>query len=222
VHPPAASNRGSIEHFPALARIPGLTHGFTLREPGLDVQTDRESALARLEAAHAAARRELRLHDRAFLTAKQVHGADVVRVTAGDATRELVADGLITNDPGVCLGIYVADCCAVYLVDRERRAIGLLHSGKKGSELGIVRVAIERMTVEFGSKPGDLVVQLSPCIRPPQYEIDFAAQIRAAAGAAGVGELHDSAVCTASNPERYYSYRRELGKTGRMLALLAV
>lgn len=216
------SRPANVECFPALAGIEGITHAFTLREPGLDVQTDRESALARLECVHTDARRELGLAGRAFVTARQVHGAEVVRVTASDAGREPVADGLITNDPGVCLGIYVADCCTVYLVDPVRRAIGLLHSGKKGSEQGITRAAIERMAREFGSHPADVVVQLSPCIRPPHYEIDFAQQIIASARAAGVNEVHDSATCTACHPERYYSYRRELGRTGRMLGLLAL
>lgn len=216
------SRLANVESFPALAGIAGITHAFTLREPGLDVQTDRETALGRLEKTHADLRRELGLADRAFVTAQQVHGAEVVRVTAANAAQQPVADGLITNDPRVCLGIYVADCGAVYIVDPVRRAIGLLHSGRKGSEQGITRVAIEKMQSEFGSNPRDLIVQLGPCIRPPHYEIDFAQQILADARAAGVLEVHDCATCTACDPERYYSYRRELGKTGRMLALLAL
>jgi copper oxidase (laccase) domain-containing protein len=83
-------------------------------------------------------------------------------------------------------------------------------------------VAIEEMRTEFGSRPADLIVQLGPCIRPPHYEIDFARQILADARAAGVQEVHDCGVCTACPPARYDSYRRELGKTGRMLALLAL
>ena len=43
----------------------------------------------------------------------------------------------MTNVRGLCLGVYVADCCAIYLADPVKRAIGLLHSGKKGTELGI-------------------------------------------------------------------------------------
>ena len=78
------------------------------------------------------------------------------------------------------------------------------------------------MQREFGTQPSDLIVQLSPCIRPPAYEIDFAADIRAQALAAGVhaSNLHDSLQCTAADPARFYSYRREKGRTGRMLALM--
>ena len=131
-------------------------------------------------------------------------------------------DGLITNQRGVCLGIYVADCCAVFLVDPVRRALGLVHSGKKGTELGIVASAIRTMMARFGSRVSDLVIQLSPCIRPPHYEIDFAADIVRQCRDLGVASVHDGGVCTACDLTRYYSYRAEKGRTGRMLAFLAL
>ena len=131
-------------------------------------------------------------------------------------------DGIITNQREVALGIHVADCCAVYIVDPKKPAIGLVHSGKKGTELGVVTNAIAQMKAHFGSNPADLVVQLSPCIRPPHYEVDFAAEIIGQCRAQGVKQIHDSGICTACHPDLYYSYRAEKGKTGRMLALLAL
>jgi copper oxidase (laccase) domain-containing protein len=210
------------ETFPALGALPGVVHAFTLRMPGVDVKVDREEALRRLDTVHADVRRELGLDPRLFVTARQVHGKEVAVVDS--STRECVpdVDGLITADPGVCLGIYVADCCAVYLVDPRRRVAALLHAGRKGAEQGIAPAAVERMQAEFGCDPADLVAQLSPCIRPPHFETDFAALIVSQLQQAGVREIHDSGICTASHPERYYSYRRELGRTGRMLALLAL
>jgi copper oxidase (laccase) domain-containing protein len=76
----------------------------------------------------------------------------------------------------------------------------------------------------YGSLPEDIKVVLSPCIRPPLYEIDFAADIRQQALSAGVLSKHyyDARICTASNVDKYYSYRAERGKTGRMLALLGM
>jgi copper oxidase (laccase) domain-containing protein len=212
----------SVEFFPALSRAPGVLHGFTLRAPGVDVQVDRELALQRLDAAHAQVRRDLGVADRVFATARQVHGCGVAVVDANTRGCVEAADGLITADPGVCLGIYVADCCAVYLLDKKRKVAALLHAGRKGTEVGIVPVAVEKMGNEFGCALPDLVAQLSPCIRPPHFEVDFAGQLVGQLQAAGVGEIHDSGICTACHPERYYSYRRELGKTGRMLALLAL
>ena len=131
-------------------------------------------------------------------------------------------DGIITNQRKVALGIHVADCCAVYIVDPKKPAIGLVHSGKKGTELGVVSNAIAQMKAHFGSNPAELVVQLSPCIRPPHYEVDFAAEIIGQCRAQGVKQIHDSGICTACRVDLYYSYRAEKGKTGRMLALLAL
>jgi copper oxidase (laccase) domain-containing protein len=74
----------------------------------------------------------------------------------------------------------------------------------------------------FGIDSGDLIVQLSPCIRPPHYEIDFAAEIVRQCRDAGIAEIFDSGTCTACDLEHYYSYRAEKGRTGRMLALLAL
>jgi copper oxidase (laccase) domain-containing protein len=65
-------------------------------------------------------------------------------------------------------------------------------------------------------------VTIGPCIRPPCYEVDFAAEIRRQAAGEGVLEIHDEEICTACHPERYYSYRREKGMTGRMLATLTL
>jgi len=212
-----------IETFSALDRA-GCRHGFVRRIPGIELSHDKAAVLNNLDQAHREARHALGLIDRKFLTARQVHGdkiAVVDSVPAGDKCFE-GCDGMITNQRDVCLGVYVADCCAIFLVDQNARAIGLVHSGKKGTALGIAGKAIERMRQMFGIEPGDLTAQLSPCIRPPHYEIDFAAEIARECRDAGIKEIHDSDVCTACNLEHYYSYRAEKGKTGRMLALLGL
>lgn len=212
------------EQFAALSALPQLVHGFTLRVPGIEMSHNKAEALARLDGVHRAILSRHGLGSAPFITAQQVHGdrvAVVAHAMVGDKCFEN-CDGLITNRRGVCLGIYVADCCAVYLVDQVQGAIGLVHSGKKGTELGVVSNAIKSMVEHFGSRASDLVVQLSPCIRPPHYEIDFAAEIVRQCRALGVASVHDSGVCTACDLDRYYSYRAEKGRTGRMLAFLAL
>jgi copper oxidase (laccase) domain-containing protein len=192
--------------------------------PGIEVSHDKAEALARLDGVHRKIRESHALGSAPFVTARQVHGKEIAVVDQALARDKCFenCDGLITNQRGVCLGIYVADCCAVYLVDRKRGAIGLVHSGKKGTELGVVGNAIGLMAERFGSRAADLVVQLSPCIRPPHYEIDFAAEIVRQCEASGVTSAHDCAICTACDLDRYYSYRAEKGRTGRMLAFLAL
>jgi hypothetical protein len=210
------------ETFAALEEVGGVRHAFVGRVPGVEVRVERHLALQRLDEHHATARHHLGLAARNLVIGHQVHGREVAVVDAASAPLVPGVDGLITADPRVCLGVHVADCCAVYLVDPARRVIALLHSGRKGSELGIAAAAIARMRDEFGCEPARMIAQLSPCIRPPNYEVDFAALIRAQCAAAGVRAIHDCGTCTAAHPARYYSYRAEKGKTGRMLALLAL
>jgi purine-nucleoside/S-methyl-5'-thioadenosine phosphorylase / adenosine deaminase len=227
-----------FEQFPALSAVGMVGHVFTHRIPRIDVSCGKAEVMNRLDAAHREIRNAGGVGDWPFFTAEQVHGNKIVVVDEvgaalrADRGRRGAAslpgrefprcDGIITNQGGVALGIYVADCCAVYIVDPNTPAIGLVHSGRKGTELGVVSNAIRQMIDRFGSDPANMIVQLSPCIRPPHYEVDFAAEIVRQCGALGVKELHDSGICTACDLDRYYSYRAEKGKTGRMLALIGL
>jgi YfiH family protein len=213
-----------IEHFPALDATGICRSAFIKRIAGIDVSHDKAEALTCLEAAHRKIRREIGFGKWPLVTVEQIHGDKIAIVDLPIETDNEFSgcDGLISNRPSVALGIHVADCCAVYIVDPKTPAIALVHSGKKGTELAIVSKAIQQMRERFGSQPADLIVQLSPCIRPPHYEIDFAAKIIEQCRAAGVNNVHDSGVCTACDLDRYYSYRVEKGKTGRMLALLGL
>ena len=216
--------RFPIEQFAAIDASGVCRHVFTQRIAGIDVSHDKAEALRRLEAAHREIRGAIGVGDWPLLTAQQIHGNKVAVVdTKVESDKHFAGcDGFITNQPRISLGIHVADCCAVYIVDPNTPAIGLVHSGRKGTELGVVSRAITQMIERFGSKPGDLIVQLSPCIRSPHYEIDFAAKIIEQCRDQGVREIHDSGVCTACDLDRYYSYRAEKGRTGRMLALLGL
>jgi copper oxidase (laccase) domain-containing protein len=213
-----------FEQFPALNALGNCRHVFTRRIPGVDVSHEKADVLQRLDTAHSEIRRAIGVIDWPLLTAEQVHGNQIAIVDLPIESDKHFAgsDGFITNQRNIALGIHVADCCAVYIVDPTSLAIGLVHSGRKGTERDIAGEAIDRMRKKFGSNPADLIVQLSPCIRPPHYETDFAAKIVEQCRERGVKKIHDSGVCTACHPDLYYSYRAEKGKTGRMLALLAL
>lgn len=208
--------------FESLAALDGLTNAFTLRHPWIDVTADRSEALRRLAGWHQQVVEDLGFPPALLATAQQVHGCRVEVVTQRPCEPFAETDALVCNTPGMMLGIYVADCCAVYLADQVTGAFGVLHSGKKGTEQNITAAAIATMQKSFGTEPGHLVVQLSPCIRPPAYEVDFAATIRDQARKAGVNpaNVHDAGTCTSSDLTKFYSYRMEKGRTGRMLALL--
>ena len=217
-----------FEQFPALNTIEICSHLFTQRIPGVDVSTDKAKVLKRLEAAHREIRNAIGVGDWPLFTAEQIHGNKIAVASCSGSRVGCEdrcfpgCDGIVTNERGIALGVHVADCCAVYIVDPKTPAIGLVHSGRKGTELGVVVNAIKQMNERFGSNAAELTVQLSPCIRPLHYEIDFAATIVRQCGALGVKEIHDSGVCTACHVGLYYSYRAEKGKTGRMLALLGL
>lgn len=213
-----------VEKFSALEGTGVCHHAFIKRISGVDVSHDKAEALKRLDKVHREIRNSIGMGDWPLLTAEQIHGNKIAIVdlpVAGD--KEFAGcDGIITNQRKVALGIHVADCCAVYIVDPNTPAIGLVHSGKKGTELAVVSKAIQQMRERFRSNPADLTVQLSPCIRPPHYEIDFAAKIIEQCRGEGVKQINDSGICTACHVDLYYSYRAEKGKTGRMLALLGL
>lgn len=211
-----------FETFAALDALPAVRAVFLQRMPGLDVKTDRETALERLAGVQREALDAAGFANMPLAKAAQIHSARVERVTQTSNFPISDCDALITTERHLCLGIYVADCAAVYVVDRHGRGIGLAHSGRKGTELGIVPKTIDSLCRATGADPHDLIVQLSPCIRPPHYEVDFAAEIRSQAANAGVREIHDSLSCTGSDLEKYYSYRKEQRQTGRLLAAIAL
>lgn len=211
--------------FPALTSLPGFRHRFTLRHPAINVIEDRAIAIQRLSSWHSDHVEDMGFDRDRLRTVKQVHGIEIAVVggsSAFHASDVDASDGIVTDVPGIAIGIYVADCCAVYLADPSTGAFGIVHSGKKGTEGGIVANAVKLMHAHFGSAPADIVVQLSPCIRPPAYEIDFAAEIKRQALESGITleNLHDTGICTSTDSSRFYSYRMEKGRTGRMLAIL--
>lgn len=207
--------------------IPGIRATWIGRIPGLKITGDRDEAMTRLRPHHESAVKAFAGTAGNWWRAEQVHGSAVAvvpgarTVTAADGLPVVPGvDGLVTNQAGVVLAIYTADCGAIWLADRDTGAIGLVHSGKKGTEGNIFAAALETMAREFGTRAENVTAVLGPCIRPPDYEIDFAAEIGRQAARAGVATFQDLGENTASNLNLHYSYRIEKGKTGRMMALL--
>jgi len=89
-----------------------------------------------------------------------------------DARRQLPAtDALVTDRPGVSLGVLMADCGPVVLFDPARRVLGVVHSGRRGTVLDVVGAAVATMHDRFGSDPADLLAGVGPCIGGDHYEI---------------------------------------------------
>jgi len=153
---------------------------------------------------------------------EQTHGVGVAIVNQGGKGKVIPAvDALITREKNLSLVIRVADCGPVWIHCEKTSAIGLVHSGRKGTEAGVVGATIRRMREEFGSEPSSMLALLGPCIRPPHYEVDFAGEILRQLEREKVGKVVDSGLCTASDLTRFYSYRGEKGQTGRHFAVFA-
>jgi len=207
-----------------ISRLAGFHPFWIPRLAQAAVRGDRDFALQNLAPHHdAIIAQEYPPHTRHH--ADQVHGnriAIISRAIAAPYHLHHDVDGLITNLPKQLLGIYVADCAAIYLADPKTKSIALLHSGKKGTEGNILAVAANSMQESYGTKASDLICVVSPCIRPPDYEIDFAAIIAQQAAELGITNFHDSLQNTAKDLSSHYSYRIEKGQTGRMLALFSI
>jgi len=109
---------------------------------------------------------------------KQTHTTNVRVVTAQDRGKGIVkpldyeeVDGMITNSPGICLATFYADCVPLFFVDPVNRAIGLSHSGWRGTVGKIGRVTLEMMRQEYGTRPEDVRAAIGPSICQDCYEV---------------------------------------------------
>jgi copper oxidase (laccase) domain-containing protein len=188
----------------------GLLHAFTLRSVPLLISADVPQILE-----------EAGL-PKDYGIGEQTHGVGVAVVNQGGNGKVIPAvDALITRQKNLSLVIRVADCGPVWIHCEKTGAIGLVHSGRKGTEEGVVGATIRRMREEFGSDPSSMVALLGPCIRPPHYDVNFAGEILRQLEREKVGKVVDSGLCTASDLTKFYSYRAEKGQTGRHFAVLA-
>ena len=189
----------------------GLFHAFTLRSVPPMVSADVPQILE-----------EARL-PKDYGMGEQTHGAGVAVVNQGTKGKGIPAvDALITREKNLSLVIRVADCGPVWIHCGKTGGIGLVHSGRKGTEAGVVPATIRRMKEEFGSDPQEMLALLGPCIRPPYYDVDFASEIIRQLRLEKVGKVVDSGLCTAADLKRFYSYRAEKGQTGRHFAAFAL
>ncbi len=113
-----------------------------------------------------------------FVFSQQTHTTNVRKVTAEDRGKGLVypldyhdIDGLITNVPGLCLSTFYADCVPLYFVDPVNKAIGLSHSGWRGTVSKIGKVTLQKMKEEYGTDPANVLVAIGPSICQDCYEV---------------------------------------------------
>jgi polyphenol oxidase len=111
-----------------------------------------------------------------LVTLRQIHSSLIRRVRAQDVQGNgmsaiLKGDGLMTDEPGVLLGIQTADCIPVLLADRKNRAVAAFHAGWRGTLARIVENGVGRMRLEFGSRPEHLIASIGPGIGQCCYSV---------------------------------------------------
>jgi len=113
-----------------------------------------------------------------IVCSQQTHTTNVRKVTAADKGKGVVCerdytdiDGLITNERGIILATFYADCVPLFIVDPVNKAIGLSHSGWRGTVGRMGKVTLDRMAAEYGTKPACVQVAIAPSICQNCYEV---------------------------------------------------
>jgi len=226
------------------AVLDGVPHGFLGRRGGVSTgihaglnvglgSDDERGAIMR----NRDLARDAVLPDAALVTLHQVHSADVVTVTAPiplDARPH--ADAMVTDRPGLLLGILTADCVPILFADAARGIVGAAHAGWKGALGGVAEATLDAMTA-LGAQRSAIACAIGPCIgrasyevsegferpflardeadvrffsagRPGHLQFDIAGYVAARLAAAGASRIAMLDEDTCSQPERFFSYRR--------------
>lgn len=182
-----------------------------------------------------------------FARVRQVHGARVVHARAPGPPAE-EADGVLSTDAGVAACVSIADCVPVLLADPATGAVAAVHAGWRGTLARAAEAGVRALARLAGAPPARLLAAVGPSIGPCCYEVsqELADSFAAALGpvirsggagprldlwdanrrvlvAAGVPEEAVEVVgrCTSCEPERFFSHRRDRGRTGRHAAFIA-
>jgi hypothetical protein len=238
--------------------LPRLAHAFFTRAGGVSQgvyaalngglgSNDDPDAIAEN---HARMTRALGVEKSHLCLPYQIHSADVVRVVAPWSSGERPrVDGLVTDVPGLAIGVTGADCGMLLFADAAARIVGAAHAGWKGALGGIVEATVDAM-VALGAARERIIVVLGPTIAARSYEVgpefiarflahspdnarffaggmfDLPAYIGMRARAAGIDSFTDLSLDTYADEERFFSYRRTTHRReadyGRLVSAIAL
>jgi YfiH family protein len=229
---------------PLLKALPGVAHGFFTRQGGVSdglyagLNCGFGSGDDRQAVAQNRERVRRTLGADALITAYQVHSATVHRVTKAWPPEEAPeGDAMVTNVPGIALGILTADCAPILFADAQAGVIGAAHAGWKGAFLGIAAATVEAMEA-LGAERGRITAAIGPSLALTSFEVgpefvdrftaeapewaryfeirdgwakphfDLAAFVADRLREAGINQFASMAIDTYADEERFFSYRR--------------
>ena len=172
--------------YPALEELSGFVHAFSTRLGGVSegIYSSMNLSFTRGDDENSVMENYRRLAEAVgfsvenIVTSDQTHTANVRVITEADRGNGITkprpytdVDGMITNVPGLVLATFYADCVPLYFIDPVRKAIGLSHSGWRGTAAYIGAVTVRRMQEEYGSLPEDIYGAIGPSICQECYEV---------------------------------------------------
>ena len=140
-----------------------LNLGFTQQDKRANVEQNRRELLAAVRASSDESLWPL-------VTLRQIH-SDLIHVITGPEDKPLVGDGLVTNVPGIAIGVQTADCFPLLLIDRKNKAVGAFHAGWRGTVQRIAEKGLGLMRREYGTRAEDVVAAIGPGIQACCYEV---------------------------------------------------
>ncbi len=227
-----------------LLDLPGISHGFFSRDGGVSpapyatLNTGPGSGDAPENVAENRRRcaDALGVQPDRLLSGYQVHSPDVRVIEAPWAHGPEKIDGMVTQIPGLALGVLAADCMPFLFADPQARIIGAAHAGWRGALAGVLENTVAAMT-KLGADPGRIRAAVGPCLRQPNFEVgldlvetftnkypeaqrffgpgqtsekrqlDLVAFGRWRLAQTGITTLDDIGLCTLDQPSRFFSYR---------------
>ena len=166
--------------YPLLEKTGAVRHGFSTRLGGvstghcatMNISTTRGDDPAAVEENRRRIAKAIGVRAENMTYTNQTHTTNVAVVEAKDrGKRFMETDGMVTNVPEICLVTFYADCVPLFFVDPVHRAIGLSHSGWRGTVGKMGKVTIERMREEYGTDPAQVVAAIGPSICQDCYEV---------------------------------------------------
>jgi YfiH family protein len=153
----------------------------------------------------------------ALVTVRQVHGSDILVIDAPneDASHFLTveSDAIITNQPGLMIGVCVADCVPILLLDPAKGVVAAVHAGWQGTASKLASKTVAAMKSQFDCDPATLQAAIGPCISPCCYEVD--APVRQAFTTSGIPW---DFIATGSDPDKW---KLDLAAANRELLISA-
>lgn len=243
--------------FEPFLSLPFLRHGFSTRLGGvsegefasMNLSYERGDSREAVDENYQRICHALGIERENLVFSQQVHETKVVRVERPGRYLQGV-DGMVTNVPGLALVTSYADCVPLFFADPVAKAIGLTHSGWRGTQGEIGQITVEKMQEEFGSAPKDIIAVIGPSIcgscyevskevaelfpedtkwkkeESPEdkYQLDLWKANEKILQKAGLSEknIHISGLCTCCNSELLFSHRASRGKRGNLNAFLNI